>query len=218
MVPGDGQRREHVVERFDLHGRERVSRFVGDRQMGAHPGQSHGCRVRDRRGQAQRLVGGSSDPTHAGVDLQVDGVIAAAGNGNGFELRVGVHGEIEFGTHCLDQLRGRLLAEHQDRAVETGLAQRHTFLHQGDAQPGCSTAKCGPGDRPGAVAVAVGFDHRPHGRRRGDRAQQLDVVPDRVDIDVGPRPAAHSRSSSTAGIKSGRSLATSPCRNPRRPA
>ena len=92
--------------------------------MRAHPGQPHGLRARDRRGEAQRLVGGSSDPTHAGVDLQMDGVIAAAGNGDCFELGVGIHREVELGTHGLDQLRCRLLAEHKDRAIEPGGAQR----------------------------------------------------------------------------------------------
>ena len=53
------------------------------------------------------------------------------------------------------------------------------------------------------MAVTVGLDHGPHRSGRGDRAQHFDVVPDRAEVDVGPRPTAHNNSSSTAGIKIG---------------
>ena len=212
MMPGDGERREQIVEQFDLSSGVRVGRFVGHRQMGAHPGQSDSGRLSDGRGKSQGVVGGSTDPAHAGVDLQVDGVVAAAGHGDGLQLGVGVHGEIEAGAHRAGQFRRRLLAEHQDRAVETCVAQFHPLLHQRHAQPAGTASQRSLRNLDGAVAVTVGLDDGPHRGRRGNRAQHLDVVPNRAEVDLGPRPTAHNSSSSTAGIRSGRSLATKPCR------
>ena len=173
---------------------------------------------RDRRSKSQRVVGRRTDAAHARVDLQVHGMIEATGGLDRLQLCVGVHGELETSTHCGDQFRGRLLAEHQYPALETRLTKRNAFLHQGHTQAGGAAVQRRPGDVDGTVAVPVGLHHSPHLGRRGDRAHDPDVVPNRVEIDVGPRPPAHSSSSSTAGIRSGRSLATKPCRFPRRPA
>ena len=217
-MAGGGQHRHHVVERLDLHCVERVVWLVGHREVRAHTGKTRGRRMLDGVGQIERLVGSGADTAHSRVDLEVNSVRVAACLGNGVQLLVRVDGQLQAGVDRVVQIARGLFAEHQDATVEPCIAQRQPLLHQGHAQTRRATPSCRGGDLGGAMAVAVGFDDCPYLRRRRDRADRLDVVADGLEVDLGPRPPAHSSSSSTAGIRSGRSLATKPCRCPRRPA
>jgi hypothetical protein len=217
-MAGSSEHGNDIVEDPKLDGSERVVRFIGNGKVRAHTCQSRGLRLCDRRGQRQRIVDGSTDAMHSGVDLEMDRMSVAAGRRDGLQLGHRVNGEFQAVRHCGNELVGGLLAEHQDRAVDAGGTQRHPFLHQGDAQSCGATAQRGTGNFDRTVAVAIGLDHGPHLRRRRNCAQLGDIVFDCAEIDLGPRPTAHNNSSSTAGIRSGRSPATRPWRCPRRPA
>jgi hypothetical protein len=59
-----------------------------------------------------------------------------------------------------------------------------TFLDERDREPAGPGLERGPGDRHGAVAVAVALDDRAH-LGAGDLGQARDVVGDRVEVDLG---------------------------------
>ena len=71
------------------------------------------------------------------------------------------------------------------------------FGDQRDAQPLRPGVQRRPGDRDRAVPVAVGLHHGPHGRRSDRGAQHRDVVRDRVEVDLGPRPTVGRRHDSS---------------------
>ena len=220
---------ERVVEPRQLRRRERVVRLVGDGEMGEHTDQldRRGPLLdrRDDRGDGVRM---GPDALHAGVDLEMDrqpiGLVRRrAHRGTRRVYTVGV-------KPCSTIVRGRfgrLLGQHEDRCVDAGLAQLDAF---GDTsathRPSRSGRERGSPDRDRAVAVAVGLDDRPH-RGRGDGGpQHLDVVRDRVEIDLGPRPTARrtfigrDRPWRSADRAARRSCAGSDrrCRRRRRPA
>src|SRR5581483_4077459 len=105
------------------------------------------------------------------------------------------------------------------------LAQRHPFLDQRHRQPRGTAVEGGPGDGQLAVPVGVRLDDGAQPRRVGHATEQGDVVPDGVDVDLGPRrppalthhePASGRRlSESTRETRSGRSPATRPSSGPR---
>ena len=192
---GRRQGREHGRERCELIGGRGVSDVVGARQMGRHAGQPEPRSVpHDDLRELERVRRGDPDAAHPGVDLEMDveavePVDVERGQG------------LDVGT-CVDRRRqamfddarhvgDRLLAQQQDRRVDLRPAQLDSFVDEGDAQP------LGPrGERRSrhidrAVTVTVGLHHGPDRRRRHRAAQHLDVVPDRVVIDLRPRPPAH---------------------------
>ena len=90
----------------------------------------------------------------------------------------------------LAELLGRLLAQHEDRRLDAGPPQVDTLLGERDAQAGGAGTQRLGGDRRRAVAVAVGLHDRPDGGRGDDVADQADVVVERVEVDLRPRPTA----------------------------
>ena len=91
----------------------------------------------------------------------------------------------------LADLVGRLLAQHEDRRLDAGLSQLDAFLGERDAQPGGAGTKRLGGDRR-ARRGRNRRPSRPPTRRRGDDvADHTDVVIERVEVDLRPRPTAH---------------------------
>ena len=129
---------------------------------------------------------------------------------------------------CCDrgrQLLGRLLAEHQDRAVDAGLRAARR-----PPAPARRTARCAPAGERGArgehraVAVAVGLHHGPHLRPARPRAamRARRCARSRAADTSAHAHAAHRRSRRRAArparraAAAGRSPATSPTAGPRR--
>ncbi len=89
---------------------------------------------------------------------------------------------------------GRGLGQHEDRRVDAGLAQRHALLDERDPEPGRAGIERGARDRHGAVAVAVGLDHREEFGGIGEPCERDDVFAHRAQVDLDPRgaePLAH---------------------------
>ena len=129
---------------------------------------------------------------HSGVDLDMNRMRrdVAVDDGGGEPVDAvgrGHRGDEVVGDEFGDDLR-RLLAEHEDRSLDTGLAEDHAFRHQRDAESSRPGGQRGATHLDGPVPVTVSLDNRPHLGGRGSDAQLADVVGDRVEVDLRPRP------------------------------
>ena len=209
----------------ELRGGERIGRLVGDRQMGEDAGQAHRGRLR-RCGRRSAGASPAAAPTRCmpGVDLEVhaDGSSGAAERRRAPRSARGV----DRRRSARARHRRRQLAGGCSLSTRTGPSIRPRAARTPSRPARRTAVGAGVERRPGhvdrAVAVAVGLHDRPHRRRRDDSTQHGDVVLDRVEIDLGPRPPAPAIATvghvqqppSTQGSAPRRSLATKPVGRP----
>src|SRR5690606_37964811 len=103
----------------------------------------------------------------------------------------------------------------QQRRVDAGVAQGDGLLHLRDRQPVGAGLEGGPPDGGGAVAVAVGLDHRAQPGGAGDPAQGPHVVADGLEVDLGPGPRHQRPTSPSSPRAAGRPSTTSEATRPR---
>ena len=131
--PPERERLQHVARTTRSALSEWIVGLVGHGQVRAARRRAGGpATCSDGRAQAHGVVGGGAHSAHAGVDLQMHRVVAPTGAAAiACDLRIrstrSVRGRRESRS---PRSVGRLLAEHQDRAVEPGLAQRQALLHR----------------------------------------------------------------------------------------
>ena len=138
---------------------------VGGGEVAHHPDDLPG-----RRGEL-----GKTPPPHARVELEVDA--DALGN-----LTVDDH-ELEAGVACLGDLATRSRAHDEDAHGAERPPQHEPLRHGRDAERRRAAPERGGTDVGGAVAVAVGLDHRPQ-LRPVERAEEPPrIAADRTEID-----------------------------------
>ena len=184
-------RAEHRFEACELLACERIVGLVGNREMGADPGEPQLRAVDDLRGELDRVVDAAADPVHAGVDLEVHVELVvgtAVGHRLGQRVDAGerVHDRREA-VRDDARRRGRYrLRQHEDRRVDTRVAQLDPLLDQRDAETGRAGFERGARDGYRAVAVTLGLHDREHARRCRHLAQRPDVGAHGVEIDLRP--------------------------------
>jgi len=142
----------------------------------------------------RQLVGQHAEPTHSGVELELEASHAAGARGGGVEpverldaRHDGLHVERERGVGVRTALYP---AEHQHGLRDARAAQLRRFL-DADHREGVAARvdeRARRQQRP--VPVGVGFHHGDHALVPGARADRAIVARQRAEVDLGPRPAA----------------------------
>ena len=223
-VPGLLQHADGGIEPGELGDGGRHPRLVGPGQVRPQalppqlrPGQQ-------RLDERHELVRPGAHPVHAGVDLEVDPHGRAPGLpglvGQRLQVVDRVRGGREPPADELVELVLGLLGQDEHRGQDAGLAQRHPLLDERHAQALGAGLERGPGHGSGAVAVAVGLDDHPEGRRGHGLGQHAHVGGDGAQVHLHPGLAPgvgqrhRHRDSRTPGSSPGRSEATSPRAGP----
>ena len=102
-------------------------------------------------------------------------LVARATEARRLDRRLGVHGDGHAGGDRRLEVAQRRLGEQQDRRGDAGGPQLRRLRHLRHRQPGRAPLDGCPGHRDGAMAVAVGLDHRAHLGGHAHRAERLDV-------------------------------------------
>ncbi len=179
------------LEARELFGGVRVTGFVGDREMGAHPGEAQLGPVDDLRRELDRVVGAATDAMHSGVDLQMYGeLVVRVAIGDRLGQRVDARERVDDRREPVRdhaRRRGRYrLRQHEDRRVDPRLPQLDPFLHERDTQSGRARLDRGSRNWRGPVTVTVGLDHREQCRGRAGCPQRAHIGAHSFEIDLGP--------------------------------
>jgi hypothetical protein len=178
-----------VVQPPDLEVERRVVGRIGVRQVRPHRHDLGGS-VRDGLGDGVEQIGPvpglravAGEP---GVDLEMQPGRALrlprSGQHRG-EMGAGGHREVDVRADGRGELVVGKVQPGQERSGDARGAQIQRLLDRADTQPRRARCQRGLGDRNGAVAVAVGLDHRHEGGGGCGGPQHADVVPDGGEID-----------------------------------
>jgi hypothetical protein len=189
------QRQRPCLEALELLTEERVTRLVGGGEVRHRARELDAVGGRHGLGHARGLCGvARPQAPHAGIELDVHAP-AAAGRHGGHEL-LAPGDDIGSGGERRVELVGAHCAHDEQSGVDPGSAQRRRLAGGGHRQPRSTAGERRPGGLLGAVAVAVGLDHRAQLGAGGELAPQpCDIALDGGHVDPGQRPHCGHRSS-----------------------